>query len=404
MKILILDDEPRRYPRLITALAAQGIDRGDIELVACVDQARHSMAATQFDLLIIDILIPNAIEGDPDVRHSLDLLMDIRESDQVQKPGYILGITADPEATGEALAQLEAWTWAVLEYSDSNDEWVSKAANCARYIQHGSQTEDRPTVDLAIVCALAKPELEEVLKLPWNWSAPRPISDTIFVHDGSVEVDGQLLKICASYAPRMGMVSTALHSAAILSALRPKIIAMCGICAGVRGKVNLGDVLFADPAWDFQSGKRISDGTNSQFSMRPHQLQPPAKVRAHVEQIRDDRDGLARISAAFGTDAPGTTRVFLGPVASGSAVLADGEVIKEIKSQHQELIGVEMEIYGLYAAAHCASSPPPLFLALKGVCDFADHQKADGQQRYAAYASAGVLRLLIERFGQRLLA
>lgn len=404
MKILIIDDEPRRYPRLFAALAVHGINRNDIELVGCASQARDCLAAMQFDLLIIDILIPIAIEDDPDVRHSLDLLMDIRESDQLQKPGYILGITADPDATGEALAQFEAWTWAVLEYSDSNDAWVSKAVNCACYVRGGSQSEDHPAVDLAIVCALAKPELEEVLKLPWNWSTTRPISDTIFVYDGSVEVDGQLVKVCASYTPRMGMVSTALHSAAILATLRPKIIAMCGICAGVRGKVNLGDVLFADPAWDFQSGKRISDGMNSQFSMRPHQLQPQAKVRAHVEQIRDDRDSLARLSSDFGTDAPGTTRIFLGPVASGSAVLADGEVIKEIKSQHQELIGVEMEIYGLYAAAHCASSPQPLFFALKGVCDFADHNKEDGQQRYAAYASAGVLRLLIEKFAPRLLS
>lgn len=93
----------------------------------------------------------------------------------------------------------------------------------------------------------------------------------------------------------------------------------------------------------------------------------------------------------------------LGPVASGSAVLADGEVVKEVRAQQQDLIGIEMEIYGLYAAAHVLSSPQPKFFAAKGVCDFAEPDKDDSHQRYAAYASANVVRLLIERYGDRIL-
>jgi hypothetical protein len=41
--------------------------------------------------------------------------------------------------------------------------------------------------------------------------------------------------------------------------------------------------------------------------------------------------------------------------------------------------------------------------ALKGVCDFGDPEKDDEQQNFAAYASARVLQMLIERFGSRLL-
>jgi nucleoside phosphorylase len=254
------------------------------------------------------------------------------------------------------------------------------------------------------VCALRDPELAEVHKLPWNWRSSRPLDDVTFVRDGFVEVEGRRITVCATAAPRMGMVATALHSASLIAQLRPRIIAMTGICAGVRGKVSLGDVLFADPAWDFQSGKRVKDKENTQFSMRPHQLAAHAKIRAHIEQIRDDHEGLTKVAGAFDGRPPGISRVVIGPVASGSAVLADGEVIKEIREQHQELVGVEMEIYGLYAAAHAASGPQPLCFALKAVCDFADPDKEDGQQRYAAYASARVLQLLIERFGPRLLA
>jgi len=54
----------------------------------------------------------------------------------------------------------------------------------------------------------------------------------------------------------------------------------------------------------------------------------------------------------------------------------------------------------MYAAVHAASRPRPTALA---VCDFADPDKSNEPQRFAAYASANVLRLLMERFGLRLL-
>jgi nucleoside phosphorylase len=178
---------------------------------------------------------------------------------------------------------------------------------------------------------------------------------------------------------------------------------MCGICAGVKGKTDLGDVLLADPAWDFQSGKRVKDKKNKSFSISPHQIPVPTTVRIHVEQLRSDHEALSQIAQKFGPDAPRIPRVIIGPVASGSAVLADSDVIEEIKQQQRDLIGVEMEAYGLYAAAHSASAPQPKAFALKAVCDFADPDKNDKAQRFAAFTSARLLCLLIQKFGARLL-
>lgn len=405
MRILVVDDNPKRYDRLFAAFAKLGITRKQIDLVDSANGARDMLASRSYDLLILDILLPLWSEGEEDTQHSADLLFEIREGEIANPPGYILGITADRDVAAAVLRQFEDYTWTVLHYADDNDEWVGRAANCARYLAErvaGPSEATAARVDLAVICALAKPELEEVLKLPWNWSTARPIDDMVFVHDGAVVVGGRTLTVAVTSAPRMGMVATALRSAAIIAALRPRIICMTGICAGVRDKVKLGDVLFADPAWDFQSGKRARDKENTQFSMRPHQLPASAHIRSHVEQLREDKEALGKIAIAYPESASGIPRIFVGPVASGSAVLADGDVIKEIRTQHQELIGVEMEIYGMFAAAHAASRPQPQWFALKGVCDFADPNKEDGHQRFAAYASAQVLRLLIERFGDRL--
>jgi nucleoside phosphorylase/CheY-like chemotaxis protein len=406
MNILIVDDQPRRYDRLVAALCGLEVAREDIDIVMSAMDAREKIEQCAYDLLILDIQLPLRPETEQDRQNAIDLLFEIREGELANPPRYILGITADRAVAGDALKQFEDWCWTILDYSESNDEWVNRAANCARFVRDraSQRVADVQRTDLVIVCALGDPELAEVHKLPWNWGSPRPLDDVTFVRDGFVEVEGRRITVCAMAAPRMGMVAAALRSASLIAQLRPRMIAMTGICAGVRGKVSLGDVLFADPAWDFQSGKRVKDKENTQFSMRPHQLAAHAKIRAHIEQIRDDHEGLTKVAGTFDGRPPGISRVVIGPVASGSAVLADGEVIKEIREQHQELVGVEMEIYGLYAAAHAASSPQPLCFALKAVCDFADPDKEDGQQRYAAYASARVLQLLIERFGPRLLA
>lgn len=407
MKILIADDQTRRYGRLIEKLTDTGIDRKSIEIVPCANDARQLLEKHRYDLLILDILLPLWPEQEPEIRHSLDLLTELHEGDDFKKPGHILGITSDKTIAGDALVKFEEWTWLVVEYSESNDEWINRTINCVGYLQKNSVIIDleKPPylVDLVIVCALEKPELEEVLKLPWNWSSSRPLDDVVFVHDGYFEVDGRKITVCATSAPRMGMVSTALRSAAVITLLRPRLLVMCGICAGVRGKANIGDVILADPAWDFQSGKRVRDKDNAQFSISPHQLYPTTSVRTHVEQIRGDKEELRKIVDRFNDPPSDMLRVIIGPLASGSAVLADGEVVNEIRAQHRDLIGVEMEVYGMYAAAYGASKPQPLPFALKAVCDFADPGKNDNYQRYASYTSASVLRLLMEKFGPRLL-
>ncbi|MBZ9881959.1 hypothetical protein LB535_06300 [Mesorhizobium sp. CA10] len=404
MKILIVDDHPKRYDRLIAAFGGIGVAREQIDLVGCANAAREKIEQHLYDLLILDILLPLWPEADESVQHSADLLFEIREKELPNPPRHILGITADREIAASVLREFEDQTWTVLNYADDNDEWVSRATNCARFLlaRRAEPQKQDERIDLAIVCALAKPEQAEVLKLPWNWSAARPIDDLVFVHDGHLEVGGRRLTVCLTTAPRMGMVSTGLRTASIIALLKPRLVAMTGICAGVRDKVKLGDVLFADPSWDFQSGKRVRDKESTQFSMRPHHLPASALVRSHVEQLRDDKAALGAIAANYPEDPSGVPRIFVGPVASGSAVLADGNVIKEIRAQHQELIGVEMEIYGMFAAVHAATRPQPLCFALKGVCDFADPDKEDGHQRFAAYASAQVLGLLIERYGDRL--
>ena len=339
MKILIADDEPGRYRRLMPRFAELGIQESDIDTAVSSGQALEMMEARQYDLLILDIVIPLRPYGDSDAQNALDLLFTLQVSDMVKRPRHVVGITADDAAAARAADDFAALTWAIVRYSPTDDDWMSRITAFAGYI--GATTADPGDVagiDVVVVCALQTPELDQVLALPWNWD-PKPtvLPDATFVHQGwFLDATRRRYTVAAAHAPRMGMVSSALLGASLIQHLRPRLIAMTGICAGVRGKVGLGDVLLADPSWDFQSGKRVRDGDASSLAGRAHQLAAPDRVRKLLQELQRERSGVQALCEAFGSRRPNDAGIKVGPVACGSAVLADGHSIREIRSRQQD--------------------------------------------------------------------
>lgn len=405
MKILMVDDSPQRLKPLIERLETIGVRREDIVISQSAMDARALLEDAQFDLLLLDICLPRRAEDPPADASSLELLEDIVEGDELTPPRHILCLTAHDRSAASVSEKFKQNTWAIIRYASDNDEWIGQITNSVGWlIKSGAAAEPRQYgVDLAIVTALRDPELDAVLQNGWDWQPAEPLDDATFVQRATFESGGRTFTARAATAPRMGMVATALLSAKLITELRPRFIVMVGICAGVRGKVELGDVLLADPSWDYQSGKRVKDQQATQFSISPHQLDVAENVRARIDQLSADKEFLRETRDAWRAEAPREFRIAVGPVASGSAVLADGDAIDEIKRQKRELLGIEMEVYGLYAAARAASSPRPSALALKAVCDFADPDKKDLMQKFAAYTSAAVTTELFERYGSELI-
>ena len=126
-------------------------------------------------------------------------------------------------------------------------------------------------------------------------------------------------------------------------------------------------------------------------------------MKSRFEHLASDRRLVADIVKEFGSDAPSGFKLRIGPVASGGAVLADGKIIDDVRRlQNRDLLGIEMEIYGVYAAAQLASGPQPKVFAIKGVCDYADPDKHDGTRRFAAFASAKIMQEYVNRFAPKL--
>jgi nucleoside phosphorylase len=255
--------------------------------------------------------------------------------------------------------------------------------------------------DLAILCALEDIELKAVLRLPWHWEPYAEFDST----DGSsyyvgrvTNKHGQILRVLAVAAPQMGMPAMAVLAMKVIEHFRPIYLATTGIAAAVKKApdINFGDVLFAEFSWDYGSGKLTVEKGKASLSPDPRPIPADSDLRKHFVAIKNNASALATIRDDWPGVKPATVlNIHLGPVASGAAVVADEKIVSDILVQHRKLIGIEMEIYGLfYAARHCIA-PRPTALAIKSVCDYGDREKSDRYQPYAAYTSARVLDLFV---------
>ncbi|WP_437803258.1 pentapeptide repeat-containing protein [Sorangium sp. So ce693] len=118
-------------------------------------------------------------------------------------------------------------------------------------------------VDALIVTAL-QDELEAVLALGEGgrdgWREARdPGGFPYFVRDLSND-RGEPLRVAAAWSGRMGESAAAARAQGLIEELDPGCLAMCGICAGKRGEVSLGDVIVADRVYSYDEGKRVAHG------------------------------------------------------------------------------------------------------------------------------------------------
>jgi nucleoside phosphorylase len=120
----------------------------------------------------------------------------------------------------------------------------------------------KPPLDVLIVTAV-RDEYEAVLMVDTGampasaWQrkdgpAGREISFRAFRSAKGIPV-----RFAVTYATSMGQVATTDVALSIVGAYRVRCLAMCGVCAGRWGKVNLGDVIVADRLYEYDTGKLV---------------------------------------------------------------------------------------------------------------------------------------------------
>lgn len=389
MKILIVDDQYEGKAKNLAKIASS-IGNIEINHVASSRDALRFMKSNQVDLLVVDLQIPAELGQDVDTDGGKQLLEYIELHDDVRKPGKVVALTSHIDSYESCHDFFTSRGWALLH--DPSPETLE--------VLLSAQFMGGPELlgyDVALITALEHTELEAVLALPYNWQSIRFPNDITSYHSGYLITEkGDKKTIIACSAPRMGMAAAAVLATKVCMKFRPKVLAMTGVAAAIEGEANLGDILVADPSWDWGSGKLTIREGKPTFLSDPAQIPLDPSVASKVRSLAVSRKYLDEIYVGFKGKRPShDLSVKIGPVASGSVVLEDPETVNLIKSQNRKTIGIEMEAYGVMSAAFYMGESRPISLVIKSVCDFADPNKNNEWQAYAAYTSARYFDKLI---------
>jgi len=219
------------------------------------------------------------------------------------------------------------------------------------------------------------PELEKH-KLKSGWTVE---ITQIQTQDGPIRIG--LLMI-----GEMGNVAAVPPTLEAIDMMDPSFVIAVGIAGGVRGLVNLGDVIVADQILYVEKGKLTKDRVM------------PDPVAFNCDKLLLHEARYLASSLSENDSLQGSHfRVRFGSLAAVEKVIANSEYIEDLRSRHRKLVGVEMESYGIAIATEYVK-PKPGFIAIRGVSDFADEKKDDNQRDTACQNAARfVIRLITER-------
>ncbi|WP_322046083.1 hypothetical protein [Paraburkholderia sp. J67] len=400
LNVLLLEDDPAKKTRLLTLLRKRKDLFDQVDTAICTSEARRRMADRSYDLFIVDIVVPEELGEEKSEKHSIALLEELDdEHGDLNRPLFVLPMSASGELTNEAHAFFVGRPWGILPYTETTDECLSTVERVAQFVlKEKAHNADIGDVDVFLITALDEPEFSAVESVDFKWEPLEPLDRSQLIRYGKISSGGEQFRIAAAFCSRMGPVAASILTTKALLMLRPKLIVMAGICAGIPGKADIGDVVATDISWDWQSGKYIDKHGTEAFQIAPHQIGIDDVCQNALIKLKRDQEfwaSLAPLTAGVKrTNAP---KLVIGPMATGSSVLADARVADRIKqNQHKNVVGLDMETYAVYAAARASDSETKV-VSLKAVCDKGDKKKNDEYQPYAAQVSARTVARFLEQ-------
>jgi nucleoside phosphorylase len=308
-------------------------------------------------------------------------------------------------------------------------------------------------VDVLVVVALQS-ELAAVREVPGgvtpSWTLHEDADAFPYWIQSFDGAGGGVLRFAVARAPFMAEAASGATAARLVSELRPRCLAMAGVCAGDRGVTELGDVVVAERVYQYQYGKRR--GAKLSHDLTTYNLDPRWKIAAEdwpPAWAADLSPGLGRpVSLACqerwararlldGTPAPATpperaifcprwddvvarlrargeiasrnvaltkrgrlraerergraiedapARVHVGVMATGNQVIEVEGIFDGLRRIERNTLAIEMEAFSIGMVAHLQRVEH--MLVAKAVVDHADRDKDDAFHAFGCGLSA----------------
>lgn len=399
ISVLVIEDNPHKAKNITEALNV--IPGCSFVLVPDLVGGRDRLK-DYFDLLVLDINLPERFGETPQKNKGIEFIHELKSSKRLKLPAHIIGLTEYEELFESFKNEFESNLLSLIKYDEKGGNWKNMISDKIKYLIESNlqkEGEINYKYDVAILCALRSPELEEILQLDYQWMTLKIANDSSNYFIGKILLsDSTVLNIVATYLPQMGMVASATTTMKMINSFRPRFILMTGICGGIKGKVDLGDIVVSDLSFDLGSGKikKAEDGSE-EFEPDYRSISLSSEYKESLIDLSMNRDVLRGIKDRWkGERKNGELNLHIGPLASGAAVIANAATAEKVTKFQRKLVAIDMESYSLFYCCEYVSRPKPIPIVIKAVSDYADHEKNDSIQKYCSFVSAQMADYLIK--------
>ena len=400
INILIVEDTIDKLTKISTLISDEiDIPSGNLLTANNIKEAKVILRRNQVDLMILDLVLPVDSEDEANPDNSINFLDEIYTHPTMHLPIHIVGLTEFSEYKDAYSEKFTKYLWHLVDYKANESDWKEKLKQIIFHLVKIRKDFLNPVnfkfdYDIAILAALSNPELDQILKLPCNWSEVKIENDATTYYAGYFERGSKKLKVICGSAPQMGMVASATLTMKMINAFKPRYIIMTGIAAGYKDdRTDFGDILVADQSYDGTNGKIITlENGEKGFAPNPIPILLDADIKEKMRTYESKYELLSRIKRGFNGNTPNAElKIIIGPIVSVPYVVQNEDEFLSFKLNQRKLIGLEMESYGIFYSANNTVNPKPVPIVVKSVCDFGDKHKGDNYQIYAAYTSANFI-------------
>lgn len=402
VRILIVDDDKTKVARLRRALDAHPrASQLKTDVAETSQEARRFLGKHCYDLLLLDQNLPRRAGEAPEVREGLEILSEIESDTDLKRPSHILILSLYPPGIENGL-RADQLGWGFLTYGSRDENWKRPLESKIEYIFRQNTASEGVSAntfdfdyDVAVVTALQDPEWTHMQEWDVDWESHFVAADFREYFVGKKTIGGRTFRLVGMPIQRMGMVAAATATSSLIRNFRPRLVVMGGIAAGVVKEQKLGDIVIGTHAWNYDAGKVIEEGTAVRYLSEPDQIDVDKVFLAKLQSLCHSKAVKRRLLDHRRRRRVEWKKVWLGPIATGSAVVEAPAVVQRVVSQNRKATAIEMEVYGVYAACDQAVKPVPAFFAAKAVSDFAVPGREEKDRRKAARNSAAFLEFMV---------
>lgn len=382
--ILIMDDSPAKVEALrqvMIPILSDGEIR--VEEAANITDGRTLMMERQYDLLILDMVMPELLGQEQSRTAGSEYLDEIYTNGNIKTPLQVIGLTEYEEEFTRQQQEFRDRLWHLLFYSQTDTRWRRDLKQKVIQLHQFKKSlvdsiENRNKYDIGIICALSE-EFSQMLKAfgrcHWEYleypQLPYALRTTTVTTASMHDV-----RIIAACADKPGVCATSVLATALYTTFKVDTVFMTGITAGFETEdANIEDIIIAESINDYAIGKLEENEDR------------PAEIRLlhEIQQLPADRTLISKMSEFLRDN--DCEHASIAKTVCGPFVVSSNSLMNTLKKGDRKFKALDMEGFALYLAAHTLGKKA---LWIKSISDFGQG-KDDTHHAAAASGSAKLL-------------